>query len=289
MVSDNAYLSIVTTNKCQFKCSYCINSETDHSLDFPVEKGASNIEKLVSKYNIKEAILLGGEPTLHPDIIKLIGILRTTSGLKMLRLTTNGKKLTNKEFLKELVNENFGVQGLNISFHNEDFITLEQLKEIVANIRVFNPKIKIRVNSNIWRGNLDTTDKLYEHFEMLNFVDEFRISNIIPKDNFSVNPINHDKSEDMILSDSEYEKIFSALMEEYEDVYTIFENPDTLGFVKYFLIPTKRPIIVNWNLNSNVSDQACENDIVNRKINTFKSLVSGDISLSWNETNKIKL
>ena len=38
MVSNNAYLSIVATNKCQMKCPYCINSETDHTLDFPIEK-----------------------------------------------------------------------------------------------------------------------------------------------------------------------------------------------------------------------------------------------------------
>lgn len=67
------------------------------------------------------------------------------------------------------------------------------------------------------------------------------------------------------------------------------DTKDTLGFVRYLLIPTKCPIIINWNLGSKVSDQVCENDIRNRKINTFKCLVSGDISLSWNKNNILNL
>ena len=34
-------------------------------------------------------------------------------------------------------------------------------------------------------------------------------------------------------------------------------------------------------------EQVCENDIKNRKINTFKCLVDGSISLSWNKNNVI--
>ncbi|WP_235335619.1 hypothetical protein, partial [Bacteroides thetaiotaomicron] len=100
-----------------------------------------------------------------------------------------------------------------------------------------------------------------------------------------VNPVN--KSTDLVLSDEEYISLFTQLIKKYEDKYTIIENKDTLGFVRYLLIPTKCPIIINWNLESKVAEQVCENDIVNRKINTFKCLVNGDISLSWNTNNII--
>ena len=33
-VSNNAYLSIVATNKCQRNCFYCINSHTDKTLEY---------------------------------------------------------------------------------------------------------------------------------------------------------------------------------------------------------------------------------------------------------------
>lgn len=48
LISNNAYLSIVATNNCQRKCPYCINSDTDHKLNMPIDKAISNISKLVS-------------------------------------------------------------------------------------------------------------------------------------------------------------------------------------------------------------------------------------------------
>lgn len=288
LVSDNAYLSIVVTNKCQCNCAYCINSETDRPLDLPCDKALGNIRYLVEKYNIKEAILLGGEPLLHPNILGFISTLRLDTGLNMVRLTTNGIRLKDNEaFIKELVREDIGIQGINISFHNEDFITLKDLRRIYNTIKYYNPAIKVRVNANIWRGNLDTINSLTDHIRKISFVDEIRISNIIPKDSFSVNTKNNGTH--LILSDKQYISLFTSLIESYKDSYTIIDNKDTLGFVRYLLIPAKCPIIINWNLGSKVSDQVCEDDIMNRKINTFKCLVSGDISLSWNESNTLDL
>lgn len=287
MVSDNAYLSIVATNKCQCNCAYCINSETDRTLSIQVDKAIANIKKLVAKYGVKEAIILGGEPTLHPDIIGLVKRLRHESGLKMIRLTTNGIRLKNERFLHELIDFTDGIQGINISCHNEDFMPYDELNQICKNIKDINPLIKIRINSNIWKGNLDNVCDFLSHYEILHDnIDEMRVSNIIPKDSFSVNLEN--KGLDMILTDSQYEKIFTDIIESCSDVSPIV-NYKTLGFVKYVLIPIDKPIIINWNIGSTVSEQICENDIKNREINTFKCLVSGDVSLSWNESNKIML
>lgn len=288
MVSDNAYLSIVATNNCQCNCPYCINSETDRKLSLPTDKAVDNIKKLVIKYGVKEAIILGGEPTLHPNIIGLVKRLRHESGLKMIRLTTNGIKLKDKQFLRALIDPADGIQGINISCHNEDFMPYSDLIKICDNIKEMNPDIKIRINTNIWKGNLDNIDDLFfGHFEILrDHIDEMRVSNIIPKDSFSVNPTN--KGLDMILSDAEYEHIFTEIVESFPSVSPIV-NEKTLGFVKYILIPLETPIIINWNIGSTVSEQICENDIKNRQINTFKCLVSGNISLSWNENNILTL
>lgn len=286
MVSNNAYLSIVATNKCQCSCPYCINSETDHNLNLPIEKAVDNISKLHLEYGIKEAIILGGEPTLHPDIFGLIKNLRLKSGLEMIRLTTNGIKLKrNPEFIQQLVNPEFGIQGINISFHNQDFMTFAELFDVCNWIHIFNPNVKIRINMNIWKGNCDTLELLNSHIYFLHFVDEIRVSNIIPKDSFSVNDKN--ANNDLVLSDEEYENLFTKFVNQYTHL-TVFENKATLGFVRYLLIPTKVPIIINWNIGSTVSEQVCENDIENRKINTFKCLVNGDISLSWNMDNVIR-
>lgn len=296
MVSDNAYLSVIATNNCQCNCPYCINSETDRRLNLPLGKAISNIKKLVAKYHVKEAIILGGEPLLYPEINELIRCLKHQCGLKKVRLTTNGIRLRLDPILdrcnKFVVNDlcDTGLDGINISFHNEDFMTWANLASVYAAFK--NRGVKVRVNTNIWRGNHDRLYVLYDFLHKLtngNYCDEVRVSNIIPKDSFSVNPVNMDENE-LILPDDEYIDIFNGILSRYAlDGYAIFENPKTLGFVRYLLIPTEKPIIINWNIGSTVSKQVCENDIEKRQINTFKCLVNGEISLSWNTNNIIKL
>ncbi len=293
-VNQNAYISVVATNACQCNCLYCINSATDRNKHLPIDKAIRNIHSLVGYINNEpEVIILGGEPLLHPAILDLIKELRTMRycGFKALgkvRITTNGIRLKgNNDFIKALVDSDFGVEGINISFHNEDFMTLDELQWVYETIKTHNPNIKVRVNTNVWRGNLDNIESLQKHLNDISFADEVRVSNIIRKDSFSVNPQNFGDS--LVLSDEEYINLFTELIERYSNNYTIFENPNTLGFVRYFLIPRPCPIIVNWNLGSTVSEQVCENEIGMRKINTFKCLVSGDISLSWNTNNIIEL
>lgn len=280
LVSNNAYLSVVATNKCNRNCPYCINSDTDHSLSIPIRRMTKNVSELVNRYNVKEAIILGGEPTLHPDICNVIHGLKY-AGIEIVRLTTNGIALTD-QLLTDMVT--FGLYGLNLSFHNEDFITYERLSQIYALCKKLG--IKLRINTNIWRGNHDTVSDFLDFYQTIaDKCDEVRVSNIIPKDTFSVNPKNDEKATQMILPDSVYNKFFQDLCDYYSQNMTLIENKETLGFVRYILIPNKCPIIVNWNIGSKVAEQICENDIANRKINTFKCLVSGNISLSWNEGN----
>lgn len=286
MVSNNAYLSVVATNKCNRSCAYCINGNTDRTLHLPVRKMVSNVSRLVDKYGIKEAIILGGEPTLHPHICDIIHGLKY-AGIKVVRLTTNGIALS-KEMLNDMVH--FGLDGLNVSYHNgEDFITNGRLHQIYMECRRLG--IKLRVNTNIWRGNHDTLESFLSFYneQLVHCCDEVRVSNIIPKDDFSVNSQNNDDARTMILPDEQYNSFFQSLCEHFQrnERLSLFENQETLGFVRYILIPTFTPIIVNWNIGSKVAKQVCENDVENRQINTFKCLVSGHISLSWNENNVI--
>lgn len=290
LVSNNAYLSIVATNNCQRNCFYCINSHTDRRLELTIDKAKVNIKKLVDKYGIKEAVILGGEPLLHSDIIELCDAVKR-AGIKRLYLTTNGIALVNNDVMVEALSAY--LDGINISYHNEDFITFTQLKHIYAQFHGYG--VKVRINTNIWRGNHDTFNEFLDFIGMLTLgtftrcCDEVRVSNLIKKDAFSVNMENNDESNKLILSDAEYENLFNKYLHSAGCCHSIFVNFETLGFVRYYLVPSTVPVIVNWNLNSKVADQVCENDMVKRKINTFKCLVNGEISLSWNTNNIIKL
>ena len=284
-VSNNAYLSVVATNKCQRNCFYCINSDTDKKSDIPINKSVKNIQKLTNKYKIKETIILGGEPLLHNNIFDLIYKLKNKTKLETVRITTNGIKLkNNEEFIEKLIYT--GIDGINISYHNEDFMKLYELKWVYKTIKKYNKNIKVRINTNIWKGNNDTLNSLLNMVGTLNFADEIRISNLIRKDSFSVNSINNKLKDNLILSNEKYINLFNKIINYYSKTHTLINNDKTLGFVRYILIPSPVPIIINWNINSDVSKQICENH--NREINTFKCLINGEVSLSWNTNHIIK-
>lgn len=287
LVSDNLYMSIVTTNACQCNCAYCINSLTDKTQHMPFEKGKENMAKVIEELGVKECIILGGEPTLYPYLFPLIAFLR--GKVRKIGLTTNGIRLTHKSFLIDLIHT--GIDFINLSFHNEDFISFKQLKEIYS---VFNteksPHQKIRINTNVWKGNHDKPELLHSFIEKISeCCDEIRISNIIHKDSFSVNTKQPIDAVKLYMSDVEYKTLFASFIDYYKDIYSIIYNPVALGFVSYYLIPTRVPIIVNWNIGSKVSEQICENNLEEKKIHTIKCLVNGEISLSWNENNVIRI
>lgn len=290
-INANAYLSIVATNNCQQNCVYCINSNTDRSLDLPLEKALINIKKLVDRYHIKECVILGGEPLLYTDIFKLIDRLHSLNFEKIV-LTTNGIDLTrevslNKYMYLELFNH--GLTHLNISIHNEtNFISVQTATNIYNSIKVEYPYAKIRINTNVYRNNHDTLSSLIGWIDkLLNCSDSIRISNLIYKDSFSVNTINNLAVRNIMMSDCEYNKLFDDFIEFYAKYLTCIDNQTTLGFVDYTMIPLKSAVMVNRNIDSKVSEQVCENE--DKVINTFKCLVNGDISLSWNENNIITL
>ena len=290
MVSNNIYLSIIATNACQRNCPYCINSLTDRSLSLPYEKATSNIIKAVKKFGIKEAVILGGEPTLYSKLVDLIKFLKEECNLRRVGFTTNGIKLTNDKYFINLIES--GVDFINISYHKDDeFISYNQLKHIWDVFKKYSTSNqKLRINTNVWKGNHDEFDSLLSWLEHISLCcNEIRLSNIIHKDNFSVNPNTVSEANNMYMTDDEYEQLFGSLVKYFEKDYTIIYNPEALGFVHYYLIPRPVPIIVNWNIDSKVSEQVCENDIEHKKIHTVKCLITGDISLSWNTGNIIKL
>lgn len=288
LVSDNLYLSIVATNSCQCDCPYCINSLTDRTLQMPLEKAKKNISKAIKELDVKEAVILGGEPTLYKDLFPLINFLKESS-LRRVGLTTNGIKLKDRDFLINLIHT--GIDFINISYHNEDFITFDDLYDIYNFFKSEKYSWqKIRINTNIWKGNHDNLEELDYFINQISLCcDEIRVSNIIHKDSFSVNSNNREDADNMYMTDEEYKKLFTEFIELKAKDYTIIYNTKALGFVQYYLIPSKVPVIVNWNIDSKVSEQVCENNLQEKKIHTVKCLVTGDISLSWNTDNIIEL
>lgn len=285
LVSDQAYMSVVLTNKCNRNCFYCINSQTDKTLELNIDKAFPKIKACVKKYGIKEVVILGGEPLLHPRLFDFIKMLKTL-GLRKIGLTTNGDFLNQG---RAITLAKSGIDFINISIDNFSVRKLSEYKGFYSLFKKVNENLKVRVNTNIYRGNHDKLFNLLAFLtDLHDCCDEIRVSNLIFKDSFSVNSINSQEATDRIMSDEEYIKLFNDIQEYYEwRGFPVIVNKKALGFVEYAAIMTTPIIILNKNIDSDVSKQVCENSIEEKKIHTFKCLVSGDISLSWNTNNII--
>lgn len=157
MLTDNFrrvhdYLRISVTDRCNFRCSYCI--------PFDLPKGyfanaprmtAEEIDKIVSVFielGIKKIRFTGGEPLIRRDIDKII---RATSRHPVeLAITTNGVLINNfVELFKST-----GLRSINISLDSlnpEKFRTItkrDDFKKVLSNIHLLllnNFQVKINV------------------------------------------------------------------------------------------------------------------------------------------------
>ena len=81
-------ISIPIISLCQYKCFYCYDKHNQkHNVDLKYINKINNI--LTSKYF--RILLLGGEPTLHLNLRKIIDILESNNNIKIIELYTNNE------------------------------------------------------------------------------------------------------------------------------------------------------------------------------------------------------
>src|SRR5881394_1268737 len=87
-------LRISVTDRCNFRCLYCMPEEgvrwlpKDDILTF--EEIEEIVRAAISIHGIRRFKLTGGEPTVRHGIVDLVYRLRRIAGIEDLSLTTNG-------------------------------------------------------------------------------------------------------------------------------------------------------------------------------------------------------
>src|SRR3954470_4960447 len=87
-------LRISVTDRCNFRCVYCMPEEgvrwlpKSNILSF--EEIADVVRAAIEVHGIRRFKLTGGEPTLGHGIVDLVRMLRRIEGIEDLSLTTNG-------------------------------------------------------------------------------------------------------------------------------------------------------------------------------------------------------
>ncbi len=128
-------LRISVTDRCNFRCSYCMPKEI-FGADFaflPKEQlltfeEIERLTKLFVRLGVKKIRLTGGEPLLRKNLTHLIEKLNKIEGIQDLALTTNGYFLANvAEELKQA-----GLKRVNVSLDALNNSTFQKINDVGA-------------------------------------------------------------------------------------------------------------------------------------------------------------
>jgi GTP 3',8-cyclase len=119
-------LRVSVTDKCNFRCRYCMPAEGLEWLGREELLTFEEIQRLVrvlASMGVDEVRLTGGEPLVRRDLPVLVGMLADTPGVRDLSLTTNGVLLD--RFAGPLVDA--GLRRLNVSLDSLSHIRFAEI------------------------------------------------------------------------------------------------------------------------------------------------------------------
>lgn len=123
---DIDYLRISITDKCNFRCKYCMpEGKVDTLKDNEILTFDEIIKicRSASKLGITRIKITGGEPLLREDLTELIKSIKEITGIRNVTLTTNGTFLYDK--IHEL--KISGIDSINVSL---DTLVREKFNDI---------------------------------------------------------------------------------------------------------------------------------------------------------------
>lgn len=180
------YLRISLTERCNFRCLYCMPPEgapCKPSGDYLTADEITLFTEVACSLGVTRVRLTGGEPTLRGDIVDIVAKLSRVPGLNDLAMTTNGSKL--KDLARPLVAA--GLKRVNVSLDSLDPKTFARmaLRETFdatmdGILAVLAQGIPVKVNTVVMRGMNDGEIPNFIEFALANPVEEVRFIEFMP-------------------------------------------------------------------------------------------------------------
>ncbi len=157
--STGCSLRLSVTDRCQFRCSYCLPRQGVHFL--PRRELLSDVQLVACVTRLHEAVglnklrITGGEPLLRPRLPELIGAMASL-GIPEIAMTTNGQLLA--KHATELRRQ--GLQRLNVSLDSlqpEIFAKLSHGGSLAATLAGIDAALEaglrpLKLNTVVMRG-----------------------------------------------------------------------------------------------------------------------------------------
>lgn len=230
------YLRISITDRCNFRCLYCMPEkgiEKKQHSDILSFESILKIVKALSKVGIKKVRVTGGEPMVRKGCLSFVNELSSIPGINDVCLTTNGFYLYDAG--QEL--KNTKIDMLNVSLDTLDELTYKEitrggdLKKVLKGLEVAkNSGIKeIKINAVLMKGINDNAIREFAEFGKNNNF-KVRFIEIMP---FSVN----NAYEKYGISADEIIKKYSLIRTEDKDYSNnietyVFEDGLEVGFIR---------------------------------------------------------
>ena len=93
------YLRVSVTDRCNYRCSYCMPEELGRELVFQPRAAVLTFEEIVrlvgvfARLGVRKIRLTGGEPTVRKGIVELVGQVAAVPGIEQVVMTSNGHLL----------------------------------------------------------------------------------------------------------------------------------------------------------------------------------------------------
>ena len=90
------YLRISVTDRCNFRCVYCMPEREMEWLpkkDILAYEEIAEVVRQLAPTGLSRLRITGGEPTIRPDLERLVAMLRAVPGIEDIALSTNGVRL----------------------------------------------------------------------------------------------------------------------------------------------------------------------------------------------------
>jgi len=116
------YLRVSVTDRCNYRCSYCMPEALGEQVGFESREAVLSFEELerlisaFSRLGVRKIRLTGGEPTVRKGIVELAGRIARLPGIEQVVMTSNGHLLG--ELAAPLAAA--GVSAINISIDTLD-------------------------------------------------------------------------------------------------------------------------------------------------------------------------
>ena len=113
------YLRISLTDRCNYRCTYCMPEEgvelvpKEELLSF---EEIERLARLFARLGVERVRLTGGEPTIRKRVVDLVGMLASIDGIDEVVMTSNGHRFP--ELAGPLAAA--GLRGVNISLDTLD-------------------------------------------------------------------------------------------------------------------------------------------------------------------------